>query len=68
MVKIITSKNKSPSLHWIPIQKQAKLESSIRKYWHAKGEEKAQKIKKYNTHYGYLYLINQENLVKLQLY
>ena len=49
MVKIITSKNKSPSLHWIPITKTGKARSSIRRYWHAKGEEKAQRIKKYNT-------------------
>jgi GTP pyrophosphokinase/guanosine-3',5'-bis(diphosphate) 3'-pyrophosphohydrolase len=49
MVKIITSKNKSPSLHWIPITKTGKARSAIRKYWHAKGEEKAQRIKKYNT-------------------
>ena len=49
MVKIITSKNKSPSLHWIPITKTGKARSSIRKYWHTKGEEKEQKIKKYNT-------------------
>jgi len=49
MVRIITSKNKSPSLHWIPITKTGKARSSIRKYWHAKGEEKDQRIKKYNT-------------------
>jgi GTP diphosphokinase / guanosine-3',5'-bis(diphosphate) 3'-diphosphatase len=49
MVKITTSKNKSPSLHWIPITKTGKARASIRKYWHAKGEEKQQKIKQYNT-------------------
>ena len=49
MVKIITSKKKSPSLHWIPITKTGKARSAIRKYWHTKGEEKAQRIKKYNT-------------------
>ena len=49
VIKIITSKNKSPSLHWIPITKTGKARSAIRKYWHEKGEEKAQKIKKYNT-------------------
>jgi len=49
MVKIITSKNKSPSLHWIPITKTGKARSAIRKYWHAKGEQKEQRIKKYNT-------------------
>ena len=49
MIKIITSKNKSPSLHWIPVTKTGKARSAIRKYWHAKGEQKAQRVKKYNT-------------------
>ncbi|MDA7552187.1 RelA/SpoT family protein [Candidatus Pelagibacter sp.] len=49
MIKINTSKNKSPSLHWIPVTKTGKARSSIRKYWHTRGEEKAHKIKKYNT-------------------
>ena len=49
VIDIITSKNKSPSLHWIPITKTGKARSAIRKYWYKKGEEKAQRIKKYNT-------------------
>ncbi len=49
VVDIITSTNKSPSLHWIPITKTGKARSAIRKYWYKKGEEKAQRIKKYNT-------------------
>ena len=49
VVDIMTSKNKSPSLHWIPITKTGKARSAIRKYWYKKGEEKAQRIKKYNT-------------------
>ena len=49
VVKIITSKNKSPSLHWIPVTKTGKARSAIRKYWHEKGEKKAERIKKYNT-------------------
>jgi GTP pyrophosphokinase/guanosine-3',5'-bis(diphosphate) 3'-pyrophosphohydrolase len=49
VVNIVTSKNKSPSLHWIPITKTGKARSAIRKYWYKKGEEKAQRIKKYNT-------------------
>jgi GTP pyrophosphokinase/guanosine-3',5'-bis(diphosphate) 3'-pyrophosphohydrolase len=49
VVDIITSENKSPSLHWIPITKTGKARSAIRKYWYKKGEEKAQRIKKYNT-------------------
>ena len=48
VVDIITSKNKSPSLHWIPITKTGKARSAIRKYWYKKGE-KAQRVKKYNT-------------------
>ena len=48
-VNIITSKNKSPSLHWIPVTKTGKARAAIRRYWHDKGEEKEQKIKKYNT-------------------
>ena len=48
-VKIITSKSNSPSLHWIPITKTGKARSAIRKYWHNRGEEKQEKIKKYNT-------------------
>jgi GTP diphosphokinase / guanosine-3',5'-bis(diphosphate) 3'-diphosphatase len=49
VVDIVTSKNKSPSLHWIPITKTGKARSAIRKYWYKKGEEKAQRVKKYNT-------------------
>ena len=49
VVDIITSKSKSPSLHWIPVTKTGKARSAIRKYWYKKGEEKAQRIKKYNT-------------------
>ena len=48
-VNIITSKNNSPSLHWIPITKTGKARAAIRRYWHDKGEQKEQRIKKYNT-------------------
>ena len=48
-VNIITSKNNSPSLHWIPVTKTGKARASIRRYWHDKGEQKEQRIKKYNT-------------------
>ena len=48
-VNIITSKNQSPSLHWIPTTKTGKARSAIRRYWHDKGEQKEEKIKKYNT-------------------
>ena len=48
-VNIITSKNHSPSLHWIPITKTGKARAAIRRYWHDKGEQKEESIKKYNT-------------------
>jgi GTP pyrophosphokinase/guanosine-3',5'-bis(diphosphate) 3'-pyrophosphohydrolase len=48
-IKIITSKNQSPSLHWIPVTKTGKARAAIRRYWHDKGEEKEKKLKKYNT-------------------
>ena len=48
-VNIITSKNQSPSLHWIPATKTGKARAAIRRYWHDKGEEKQERIKKYNT-------------------
>ena len=48
-VNIITSKNNSPSLHWIPTTKTGKARAAIRRYWHDKGEQKEEKIKKYNT-------------------
>ncbi len=48
-INIITSKNNSPSLHWIPTTKTGKARAAIRRYWHDKGEQKEEKIKKYNT-------------------
>ena len=48
-IKIITSKNNSPSLHWLPTTKTGKARSAIRRYWHEKGEKKEERIKKYNT-------------------
>ena len=48
-VNIITSKNQSPSLHWIPTTKTGKARSAIRRYWHDRGEAKQERIKKYNT-------------------
>jgi RelA/SpoT family (p)ppGpp synthetase len=48
-INIITSKNQSPSLHWIPTTKTGKARSAIRRYWHDKGEQKEEKTKKYNT-------------------
>ncbi len=48
-VNILTSKNNSPSLHWIPTTKTGKARAAIRRYWHDKGEQKEEKTKKYNT-------------------
>ena len=48
-INIITSKNNSPSLHWIPTTKTGKARAAIRRYWHDKGEQKEEKTKKYNT-------------------
>ena len=36
-------------LHWIPATKTGKARAAIRRYWHDKGEEKEERIKKYNT-------------------
>ncbi len=48
-VNINTSKNQSPSLHWIPTTKTGKARAAIRRYWHDRGERKEERIKKYNT-------------------
>jgi len=48
-VNILTSKNQSPSLHWLTVTKTGKARSAIRRYWHDRGEKKEQKVKKYNT-------------------
>ena len=49
IVEITTSKNVSPSLHWLPITKTGKARAAIRRYWHSRKELKENKIKKYNT-------------------
>ena len=50
IVNIITSKNKSPSLHWLPLTKTGKARAAIRKYWHKKDNIKNdERVKKYNT-------------------
>ena len=49
IVEITTSKNVSPSLHWLPVTKTGKARAAIRRYWHHKKEFKENKIKKYNT-------------------
>ena len=50
VVRIITSKKVSPSLHWLASTKTGKARAAIRRYWHAKGEQKEiSRTKKYNT-------------------
>jgi GTP pyrophosphokinase/guanosine-3',5'-bis(diphosphate) 3'-pyrophosphohydrolase len=50
IVNIITSKNKSPSLHWLSLTKTGKARAAIRKYWHNRDTiKKEEKIKQYNT-------------------
>jgi len=49
IVEITTSKNVSPSLHWLTITKTGKARAAIRRYWHSRKELKENKIKKYNT-------------------
>ncbi len=39
MVKIITAKNASPSLHWLSSSKTGKARASIRRYWQDKSEK-----------------------------
>ena len=46
LVKIITSKNASPSLHWLSSAKTGKARAAIRRYWQDKSLEKAQNIEK----------------------
>ncbi len=48
-INITTSKNQSPSLHWIPTTKTGKARAAIRRYWHERGEKKEERAKKYNT-------------------
>ena len=50
IVNVITSKNKSPSLHWLSLTKTGKARAAIRKYWHTKDNIKNdERVKKYNT-------------------
>jgi guanosine-3',5'-bis(diphosphate) 3'-pyrophosphohydrolase len=46
MIKIETSKNVSPSLHWLSSAKTGKARSSIRRYWQDKSSEKTKNIEK----------------------
>ncbi len=49
MIKIITSKNKSPSLHWLNSCKTGKARASIRKFWQTKENQREERVKKYST-------------------
>ena len=49
VVKIITSKKVSPSLHWLSLTKTGKARAAIRRYWQYKENNKSTKMKKYNT-------------------
>ncbi len=49
VVKIMTSKNVSPSLHWLSSTKTGKARASIRRYWQYRENLKTIKTKSYNT-------------------
>ena len=49
IVKIITSKKVSPSLHWLPLTKTGKARASIRRYWYARGNPGTHKTKEYTS-------------------
>ena len=50
MIEIITSKNASPSLHWLSSSKTGKARASIRRYWQDKSLEKTKvKDKSYTS-------------------
>ena len=49
MIKIITSKNASPSLHWLSSSKTGKARASIRRYWQDKSLEKSKPKEKVYT-------------------
>ena len=46
IIKILTSKNASPSLHWLSSAKTGKARASIRRYWQDKSLESSKHIKK----------------------
>ncbi len=49
IVEIITSKNVSPSLHWLPITKTGKARAAIRRYWQSRGNSNEPKKKEYSS-------------------
>ena len=49
LVKIVVSKNVSPSLHWLSLAKTGKARAAIRRYWYNKTNLNTKKDKKYFT-------------------
>jgi len=49
VVKIVTSKKVSPSLHWLSSTKTGKARAAIRRYWQYREDKKAMRSKQYNT-------------------
>ena len=49
VVKIITSKNVSPSLHWVTSAKTGKARAAIKRYWQYREGQGSSKSKQYNT-------------------
>ena len=49
VVKVITSKKVSPSLHWLTNTKTGKARAAIRRYWQYRDNSKVSKVKSYNT-------------------
>jgi len=49
VIKIITSKKVSPSLHWLSSTKTGKARAAIKRYWQYKEDNKPLKKKLYNT-------------------
>ncbi len=49
MVKILTSSNVSPSLHWLSSSKTGKARASIRRYWQGRRNKQQDEEKVYNT-------------------
>jgi len=49
MVKILTSSNVSPSLHWLSSSKTGKARAAIRKYWQGRNNNQTTQKKIYNT-------------------
>ena len=49
MVKILTSSNVSPSLHWLSSSKTGKARASIRRYWQGRNNTQSTQKKVYNT-------------------